>query len=449
MKLLSIISLLRNKSKNIYNNKTFNKLFNDYNLMNKKKENMKINYLRNESKLYPFSPKIENGGIISFTNKKNNYQEPFLINNFCRTFYKNDKEPLNQMFFSFNNQNNKNGRNRINENDIFNGDDNNYYFNNFSESDKNNNNYLYYDYFRNNKANPINLKESSYKFHNNKAIISSLHNKNINKQISEYLKNFQLKREKINPINSNYLNYNKELNKNRTKNSKYRFNKESFSNTINYKRENLFNKSNKNEINSRNKNERFNTSIKDIKSKSIFKINNENKIEYKNKNKKINNNRIIYSNSQNYLNNVSKKNNNIKENNQSKNIYSNKSLNPSSLGADQTKTLDSNNRRNSKNNIKSTNALISNLNSASSRINDINKHFLKDLRIISGVNEGFYDINKNYNKNKYNADLSLQSLSDSKIMELANKYANEEDNSSENYKMNNIIHNKKKHKNKK
>ena len=41
--------------------------------------------------------------------------------------------------------------------------------------------------------------------------------------------------------------------------------------------------------------------IKDIKSKSIFKINNENKIEYKNKNKKINNNRIIYSNSQNYL----------------------------------------------------------------------------------------------------------------------------------------------------
>ena len=103
MKLLSIISLLRNKSKNIYNNKTFNKLFNDYNLMNKKKENMKINYLRNESKLYPFSPKIENGGFISFTNKKNNYQEPFLINNFCRTFYKNDKEPLNQMFFSFNN----------------------------------------------------------------------------------------------------------------------------------------------------------------------------------------------------------------------------------------------------------------------------------------------------------------------------------------------------------
>ena len=270
-----------------------------------------------------------------------------------------------------------------------------------------------------------------------------------NKQISKYLRNFELKKEKINPINSNYLNYNRELNKNRTKNSKYRFNKESFSSTINYKRENLFNKSNKKEINSRNKNERFNSFIKDIKSKSIFKINNENKIEYKNKNKKINNNRIIYSNSQNYLNNVSKKNNNIKENNQSKNIYSNKSLNPSSLGADQTKTLDSNNRRNSKNNIKSTNALISNLNSASSRINDINKHFLKDLRIISGVNEGFYDINKNYNKNKYNDDLSLQSLSDSKIMELANKYANEEDNSSENYKMNNIIHNKKKHKNKK
>ena len=52
-------------------------------------------------------------------------------------------------------------------------------------------------------------------------------------------------------------------------------------------------------------------------------------------------------------------------------------------------------------------------------------------------------------KKKYSDELSLQSLSDSKMMELANKYANEDDNSSENYRMNNIVHSKKKYKNKK
>ena len=455
MKLLYIITLLRNKNikleRNLYNNKTFNKLFNDYTLINKKKENMKINYLKNESKLYPFSPKIENGGYISFLNKNKNNQEQILDNNFCRNIYSNEKEPLNQNFFSFISKKNKNGRNKIRENDLFNGN-NNYCFYNFSESDKNNNNnnnFLKYDFFRHNKANPINLKETTYKFQNNKKIISSPYRKNINKQISESLRNSGYKKEKINPknnnyINSNYLNYNRELNKNKIKNSKYSFNRESFSNNNNHKRENLFNKKNKREINNKNQNGRFNSFIKDIKPKSLFKINNENKNVFKNKNKiNNNNNKLKYNNSQNHLNSKSKKSNNIKENNKVKNIYSNKSLNPSSL------TFDSNNRRNSKNNIKSTNALLSNLNSTSSRNNEINNHFLKDLKIISGINECFYDFNKDYNKKKYSDELSLQSLSDSKMMELANKYANEDDNSSENYRMNNIVHSKKKYKNKK
>ena len=453
MKLLYIITLLRNKNikleRNLYNNKTFNKLFNDYTLINKKKENMKINYLKNESKLYPFSPKIENGGYISFLNKNKNNQEQILDNNFFRNFYSNEKEPLNQNFFSFISKKNKNGRNKIRENDLFNGN-NNYCFYNFSESDKNNNNsnFLKYDFFRHNKANPINLKETTYKFQNNKKIISSPYRKNINKQISESLRNSGYKKEKINPknnnyINSNYLNYNRELNKNKIKNSKYSFNRESFSNNNNHKRENFFNKKNKREINNKNQNGRFNSFIKDIKPKSLFKINNENKNVFKNKNKINNNNKLKYNNSQNHLNSKSKKNNNIKENNKVKNIYSNKSLNPSSL------TFDSNNRRNSKNNIKSTNALLSNLNSTSSRNNEINNHFLKDLKIISGINECFYDFNKDYNKKKYSDELSLQSLSDSKMMELANKYANEDDNSSENYRMNNIVHSKKKYKNKK
>ena len=67
--------------------------------------------------------------------------------------------------------------------------------------------------------------------------------------------------------------------------------------------------------------------------------------------------------------------------------------------------------------------------------------------MISGVNEYFYDFNtngKNYNK----GELSLQSLSDSKMMELASKYLSDDDNSSENYKMNNILYSKKKYRNK-
>ena len=51
--------------------------------------------------------------------------------------------------------------------------------------------------------------------------------------------------------------------------------------------------------------------------------------------------------------------------------------------------------------------------------------------------------------NNEQRDLSMQTISDSKIMELAGKYVNDEDNSSENYHMNNIIYNKKKYINKK
>ena len=98
--------------------------------------------------------------------------------------------------------------------------------------------------------------------------------------------------------------------------------------------------------------------------------------------------------------------------------------------------------------MKSGNALVSNINSASSKINEPTTHFLTGLKMISGCNECYYDINKD-NKNYNKAELSMQSLSDSKMLELASKYITEDDNSSENYYMNNILHNKKKMKNKK
>ena len=341
MKFLLITAFLRNKNnklkKGIYNNKVFNKLFNDYTLRNKKKENMKINYLRNESELYPFSPKVDKNIFITFSPKsgKRNYKEP-IFSNYGRTFYNSDKVPLNQKINYFFTPYNKNGRNRNNDNEYFNGNNKNQYFNNFSENDKNHD-YTQYDFFGNKKANPINLKESSYRFPGNKKNIYSSLNSNINKQISEYLNNFENAKmkniiPKNNNLNNNYLNYNRDSNKNKTQRSKFSFNKDSFysvnnRNNRNNIRESLFNKNNK--IGYKNQTERF-SFIKNPKSKSAFKINNEKKIEYKNKNKKNNNNKIINNNSENYLNNLAKKNNNPENelNVKDKNTLSNKSLNP-------------------------------------------------------------------------------------------------------------------------
>ena len=455
MKLLLIASISRNKNNKlkryIDDNKTFNKLFNDYTLRNKKKENMKINYLRNESDLYPFSPRLNKNGFITFSanSSKRNYKEPS-FNDFRRTFYHQDKIPLNQKLNYFFNRNNNNGRNRETDSEYFDGNDNN-----FSENDKNNdyNNYMPYNFFGNKNINPINLKGSSYIFPWNKKNISSRINKNINKQISEYLNDFEnAKRQNFMPeknnISNNYLNYNRDSNKNKTKSSNFTFNKDLFS-SINNKNNNnkkgtLFNQSHKKEIGYRNHTDRL-SFVKNSKSKSVFKINNDKKFEFNNKNKK-NNNKVLYNDSQNYLNNLAEKNNKENELNlKDKNTYSNKSLNPSSLGADHTKTFYTNHQGYSNYNIKSGN----NINSISSRINEPNTHFLTGLKMISGVNECFYDINKvNNNKNTHRDELSMQSLSDSKMMELANKYLSEDDNSTENYRMNNIVHSKKKHKKK-
>ena len=94
------------------------------------------------------------------------------------------------------------------------------------------------------------------------------------------------------------------------------------------------------------------------------------------------------------------------------------------------------------------NVVYSNVNSASDRMLDSHYHFLNGLKMASGeVNQYFYDFNNGIkNKNNKNDDSqSLQSLSDSKMIEIANKYLTEDENSVENYQMNNIIYNKKKH----
>ena len=129
---------------------------------------------------------------------------------------------------------------------------------------------------------------------------------------------------------------------------------------------------------------------------------------------------------------------------------SNKSLNPSSLSRfEQVKTNYTITQKNSNNNIKSGNNILSNVNSDCSKINNTNNNsnFLNGIKIIPGNTEFFYDFNpynRNMNKNEQKTEITIQSLNDSKMLELAGKLANEEDNSSENYQMNNILHSKKK-----
>ena len=62
-----ITSLLKNKYKKSNKNSSFNKLYNDYISLSKKKDNMKINYFRNQSKLYPFSPRNNKRNFVTFS----------------------------------------------------------------------------------------------------------------------------------------------------------------------------------------------------------------------------------------------------------------------------------------------------------------------------------------------------------------------------------------------
>jgi hypothetical protein len=263
----------------------------------------------------------------------------------------------------------------------------------------------------------------SYKITKNGKNISSGKNKNINKQISEYLKDFErikiykenrLSKNILNPNHNDYLSFNKDFRKTKKNESKYiPYYRNLYNNNI---RKNLFNKYNENKIGYKTERER---------------------LSFIQKNRPNSN----YMNKKNNSENKNKDNKNIL-----KNMYSNKSLNPSSLGAEQTKTFYTNKQRYSNNNIKSGDILTSNINSASSKINEPNTHFLTGLKMISGVNKCFFDFN-NKNDEKRN-ELSMQSLSDSKMFELAGKYISDDENSSENFHMYNVIHSKKTQKNK-
>ena len=340
-----ITLILKNKNnrikRNIYHDKMFNKLFYDYTLRDKKKEKIKNSYFMNESGYYPFSPRFNHIGYFDYPNKI----FPS-VNNFGKKYYYSNTEfPLNKQINSFNH--NYTQRKNITE------DEKNY------EENKNTTLTLY------------NLKGINKRFLNNNKKNSSLKiNKNVNDQLSKYLKNFKLLR------NHNSLN-----------------------------------KTNPNIAKKSNEKQSF---IRTNRSKSK----NENKINITPK--------LLYN--------------------------SNKSLNPSSLSRfEQVKTNYTITQKNSNNNIKSGNNILSNVNSDCSKINNTNNNsnFLNGIKIIPGNTEFFYDFNpynRNMNKNEQKTEITIQSLNDSKMLELAGKLANEEDDSSENYQMSNILHSKKKYK---
>ena len=339
-----------NQKYNYMKRNSFNKLYSDYKIRNKKYENLKNNYLMNESQFYPFTPRLSFNGHFFNPNKifpsVNNYGKKYYYSNNGFPFYKgmNDLKRCN-----------------YSQKKLIKDDRNNEKNKNYS--------YLY-------RLKTINKRNfNSYKNQKVVSSITSRINKNINDQISQYINNYEL-----------------------------------------LKVHNFLNKTNPNISKKSNGKQNFFQS-KESKSKS----------KNQNKNNKINHKLLC-------------------------NI--NKSLNPSTYGGlELAKTNYTIHPKNSNNNFQNGNNVFSNVNSVSSRVNETtnnNTHYLNGIKIISGANEcyyDFYDGNKNIN-NEQRTELSLQSLSDSKMLELASQYANEEDNSSENFQMNNILHSKKKYRNK-
>ena len=149
MKFVKITIKKMNRFKKIsYNDNTFNRLYNDYNLRRKKNEKIKNYYYINESESYPYRPIFENKEFFPFSTRV----MPSVYN-FGKKYY----NPNNNYF-------NKNYTQRRNITDNY---------KNFEENKNNNNRY------NNNMS--------------NKKAISSRINKDINENLFQYLTNTKLK----------------------------------------------------------------------------------------------------------------------------------------------------------------------------------------------------------------------------------------------------------------
>ena len=420
------------------NRKIFNRLYNDYSIRNLKKENMKKNRFYRQSELYPFSPLINQSGYTTSLSPNTNINSP-KSNRFSS--YKKTN-PINQNWENNSEYNPLWRRNTLTEGNLYRNKNPNKFndYNYFTNNDYNYNDNIIpgypNDYLNNSKFKKPNyfnknfLNKTDYGFYtpNNKnrrnnrnRNIYSNKDDEINNKISQYLNNFRDNNKKLNE----YMNTSSE-----------------FSPKKRSKSNNKFIKGNQFDISGQGKDKErpYNTNNDNYFNKQSGKNNNNKNNTKKNNNlkKKDENNKKIYNDSKDYFYSFNKENNKNdiknKNNNSKKNSYA--SLNPSSLGA---KTFYTNRATTTNNNLNN------NINSASSRMLDTQYHFLNGLKMASGeVNEYFYDFNNN-RKNKDDDEKttqSLQSLNDSKMLELANYYINEEDDSIENYQMNNIVYNR-------
>ena len=301
----------------------------------------------------------------------------------------------------------------------------------------------------NNEFNPFNSRKKIQYKNLNREILNHLYENNFMNNHNLRKKNFRFDNNKDNNINNNYNNnYNSNNNKNNSKNNILEMNTERkpikkysiFNNNklnyddknINKSRDYLFpNKQNNNEA-------PYNKILfnKGLISSSNFSLINTSKIKIPiNKEiKKINKSTSMINNSN---------NSNTQSNNAGLNhISTNYSVGPgghsyySSNRDSQKKIINNNNKNKNDNNKKNKN-----------NKNQINSKAPIPLQISAGiVDEYFRDsIGKKSSNNSNNSSnrISLQSLSDSKMMELAGNYKLGEESSSDNYQMNNVIHNKK------
>ncbi len=433
------------------NRKIFNRLYNDYSIRNLKKENMKKNRFYSQSELYPFFPLINQSGYTTFTpNSKINSPNSTRFSSYRKA------NPINQNWDTNSEYNPLWRRNTLTEGNLYGNKNPNKFkdYNYFTNNDYNNNeniipgypnDYLYNSkfkkpgYFNKNILNktdygfytPNNNSKNRRNNRNRNRNIYSNKDDEINNQISQYLNNFRDNNQKINE----YMNTSKGLSQKKRSKSNNKFMKG-----------NQFNISGHAKDNERPYNTNIDNYFNKQSGKKNTKLINNNRNNTKRNNnlkKKDENNKKIYNDSKDYFYSFNKENNknDIKNNNNSKK-NSNVSLNPSSLGA---KTFYTNRPITTNNNLNTGNGVLSNINSVSSRMLDTQYHFLNGLKMTSGeVNEYFYDFNNN--RRSKNDDekttQSLQSLSDSKMLELANYYINDEDDSMENYQMNNIVYNR-------
>ena len=438
MKFYKISTILKNKAKKSTINKRINNnLYKDYLTRKNRKDNMRLNHFYNESQLYPFSPLINSSGYLTFSPNNSSNFTPYTTRH---NFYRRNIPNQNYSFF---NEKLPFERNELTENNVY-GNPNK--FNNLLYDEFYNNGIQNHPYIYNvkNIKDKNNMNRTSYRFftpHKYK------NNNRINSQISEYLNNFRKNNKRMNNFdymnNSNY-NGNNGLYQKKRNNSNIDKNRGIFFFFFN-RNETPYNSNFKkiNEINKYFNNNKYNPRLNNIKTQNKNKVSKNKNIKYNNhksnnkNDEEENNSKRLYNDQKDYYYSFNK-DNKIKDPSKKN---SNNSLNPSSLGVDHMRTFYT-----YKPILSNTgNAFNSNVNSASDRMLDTHYHFLNGLKMASGeVNQCFYDFN-NGNKNNKNDDAqSLQSLSDSKMLELANMYLKDEDNSVENYQMNNIIYNKKK-----